>query len=270
MSRVYTLDDLPMADFAVIGDPVGHSKSPAMHHAAYDALGLPYRYVAVHVAPGRVAEALERMREMGYRGVNVTVPHKAEALAWASQPDSLASRIGAANTLDLRTGRAWNTDAPGFMDTLADLGLRSPYRAVVLGAGGSARALVAALSDEAGVEVAVWNRTRDRAERMVQELAPGAQVLDRPDLTDADLVVNATSTGLSGIELDLDFAATPPDALAYDLAYGSEPTAFERQAASVGRRHTDGRGLLAAQGARAFEHWLGIPAPKAVMLRAIT
>ncbi|MBZ0212538.1 MAG: shikimate dehydrogenase [Nitrospirae bacterium] len=270
MSRVYTLDDLPMADFAVIGDPVGHSKSPAMHHAAYDALGLPYRYVAVHVAPGRVAEALERMREMGYRGVNVTVPHKAEALAWASQPDSLASRIGAANTVDLRTGRAWNTDAPGFMDTLVDLGLRSPYRAVVLGAGGSARALVAALSDEAAVEVAVWNRTRDRAERMVQELAPGAQVLDRPDLTDADLVVNATSTGLSGIELDLDFAATPPDALAYDLAYGSEPTAFERQAASVGRRQTDGRGLLAAQGARAFEHWLGIPAPKAVMLRAIT
>ncbi len=270
MSRVYTLDDLPMADFAVIGDPIGHSKSPAMHHAAYDALGLSYLYVAVHVAPGRVAEALERMREMGYRGVNVTVPHKAEALAWASQPDSLASRIGAANTVDLRTGRAWNTDAPGFMDTLVDLGLRSPYRAVVLGAGGSARALVAALSDEAGVEVAVWNRTRDRADRMVQELAPSAQVLDRPDLTDAGLVVNATSTGLSGIELDLDFAATPPDALAYDLAYGSEPTAFERQAASVGRRHTDGRGLLAAQGARAFEHWLGIPAPKAVMLRAIT
>ncbi|GMV88549.1 MAG: shikimate dehydrogenase (NADP(+)) [Chthonomonas sp.] len=264
------MDDLPSADFAVIGDPIGHSKSPAMHHAAYDALGLVYRYIAVHVPAGRVAEALERLREMGFRGVNVTVPHKAEALAWASQPDPLAARIGAANTLDLPTGRAWNTDAPGFMDTLADLGLRLPYRAVVLGAGGSARAVVAALGDEQGVEVAIWNRTRDRAERMVQELAPDAQVLDWPDLTGADLVVNATSTGLSGVELDLDFAGTHPVALAYDLAYGSEPTAFERQAASVGRRHTDGRGLLAAQGARAFEHWLGIPAPKAVMLRAIT
>lgn len=270
MSRVYTLDDLPMADFAVIGDPIGHSKSPAMHHTAYDALGLSYRYVAVHVAPGRVAEALERMREMGYLGVNVTVPHKAEAMAWATHPDPLAARIGAANTLDLRTGRAWNTDAPGFMDTLADLGLRAPYRALVLGAGGSARAVVAALGDEPGVHLAVWNRTRDRAERMVQELAPSAQILDRPDLTGVDLVVNATSTGLSGTKLDLDFAGAHPDAFAYDLAYGSEPTAFERQAASAGRRHTDGRGLLAAQGARAFEHWLGIPAPKAVMLRAIT
>lgn len=270
MSRVYTLDDLPMADFAVIGDPIGHSKSPAMHHAAYDALGLSYRYVAVHVAPRCVAEALERMREMGYMGVNVTVPHKAEAMAWATHPDPLAARIGAANTLDLRTGRAWNTDAPGFMDTLADLGLRAPYRALVLGGGGSARAVVVALGDEPGVHLAVWNRTRDRAERMVQELAPSAQILDRPDLNDADLVVNATSTGLSGIELDLDFADAHPDALAYDLAYGSEPTAFERQAAWVGRRHTDGRVLLAAQGARAFEHWLGIPAPKAVMLRAIT
>jgi shikimate dehydrogenase len=270
MSRVYTLDHLPMADFAVIGDPIGHSKSPAMHRAAYDALGLPYRYVAVHVPQGRVAEALDRMLEMGYRGVNVTVPHKAEALAWASQPDSLAARIGAANTLDLRTGRAWNTDAPGFMDTLADLGLRSPYRAVVLGAGGSARALVAALSDEAGVEVAVWNRTRDRAERMVQELASGALIQDLPDLSRADLVVNATSTGLDAIELDLDFSVARPHALAYDLAYGSEPTVFERQAAQAGLRHADGRGLLVAQGARAFEHWLGIPAPKTVMLRAIT
>ncbi len=269
MNRVYTLEELPPADFAVIGDPVGHSKSPAMHQAAYRALGMPYRYVAIQVPSGRVGEALDRMRDVGFRGVNVTVPHKAEALRWASHPDPFAVRIGAANTLDLVSGRAWNTDAPGFMDTLQDFGFEAPFNTVVLGAGGSASAVVAALGDRAGVCLSVWNRTRERADALVDRLAPNATVLDHPSLCGADLVVNATSTGLSGIELDIDFGESDPNALAYDLAYGKEPTAFERQAARACRRHTDGRALLVAQGARAFEHWLGIPAPKAVMLEAI-
>ena len=144
MSGGYPWREAPEAEFAVIGDPVGHSLSPRMHAAAYQALGLSYRYLAIHVLPGEVGQALARMESLGYQGVNVTVPHKEEALAWAKDSEPLARRVRAANTLRLADKACINTDAPGFLDTLSEFH-PEPRTAIILGAGGSARAIAVAL-----------------------------------------------------------------------------------------------------------------------------
>jgi len=249
-----------VADFAVIGDPVGHSRSPRMHQAAYDALKLPYRYVAVHVGRGSVGKALDRLAALGYRGVNVTVPHKEEALAWAAQADELSRRIGAANTLRLATKEATNTDAGGFLDTIQGLAGRE---ATMLGAGGTARALAAVLPG-AGYQVRVWNRTRERAMALADEF--GLSVLEEPTV-DADLVVNTTSAGLHGDRLPLDWSEARNGTVAYDLVYGETP--FLTEAAARGLRTIDGQSLLVAQGARSFEWWLGLTPSREAMAEAI-
>lgn len=268
-TTVFELASLPEAEFAVIGDPVGHSRSPRMHGAAFDAMGLPYRYVAVRVESGEVGRALAAMRGRGYLGVNVTIPHKAEAYAWAERPDDFSRRIRACNTLRPDNGEAINTDGPGFLDTLAELDLPAGATVTVLGAGGSARAVVAALAD-AGYRVRLFNRTRARAEALVAELGAPIAVCRRPELRDCRLVVNATSTGLTGDSLVLDWRETHPECVAYDLAYGEGPTPFQADAEAHGRRSLDGRGLLVAQGARSFAWWIGQEPPRAVMLRAIS
>lgn len=269
MTRIFTLADLPDAEFAVIGDPVEHSRSPRMHRAAYEAMGLPYRYVAVRVTVGEVSQVLEALRDRGYLGVNVTIPHKAEACAWATRPDDFSRRVAACNTLRPSTGEAINTDGPGFLDTLADLDLPAGATVAVLGAGGSARAVVLALAD-AGFAVRLYNRTQARAETLVAELGLSVEVTAEPDLRGCRLVVNATSTGLTGDRLPLDWASAHPRCVAYDLAYGDGPTPFQADAEAHGRPSVDGRGLLVAQGARSFAWWIGQEPPRAVMLRAIS
>lgn len=265
MNRVFEWQDAPEAEFAVIGDPVSHSLSPKMHLAAYASLGLPFRYVAIQVAPGDVRASLELLKKRGYWGVNVTVPHKEEALGWPTEVEPLALHVRAANTLDLRSGACINTDAPGFMETLAPL--KVPRKdALVLGAGGSARALVYALV-EAGWQVRIFNRTHEKAEAMAEEIGGRAVSVAAPE--NAGLILNTTSASLSGSDLPIAWAETAPDAIAYDLMYAKEPTPFLRTAAAHGLRTVDGRPLLAAQGALSFEWWLSRPAPRQVMLEAL-
>ncbi|MEZ0325713.1 MAG: shikimate dehydrogenase [Fimbriimonas sp.] len=264
MTEVYEWRDAPVADFAVIGDPIGHSLSPAMHQAAYRELGVPYRYVAIHVPPGGVAAALDHLKALGYRGVNATVPHKQEVIDWCEEVEPFARRVGAANTisLDVPATRCINTDAPGFMETLPAL----PETVLLLGAGGSARSLAAALSD-CGCRLRIYNRTRARAEEMVNALGLQAELLDRPDLEGADLVLNTTSSSLSGESLALDWNTAKPGALAYDLVYGNTP--FLEEAEKAGLRTLDGLPLLVAQGALSLEWWLRIRAPRAAMMEAL-
>lgn len=264
---VFRWQDAPQADFAVIGDPVAHSMSPRMHQAAYQALGLQYRYVAIHVRRGEVFAALDRLADLGYRGVNVTVPHKEEALLWSTLKDPLAERLQAANTIRNSDRSCVNTDLPGFWDTIADLQLPSK-RALLLGAGGSARSVALALVDH-GFELSVWNRTPSKALALTEGLGIVAHLLDRPTLAGAGLVVNTTSASLQGESLDVDWPACLPDALAYDLMYRPSLTPFLEDASREGLRTMDGRPLLAAQGARSFEYWLGIEAPRNAMLAAI-
>jgi shikimate dehydrogenase len=255
------------ADFAVIGDPVGHSLSPVMHHAAYEALGLPYRYVAVRVPRSEVAAAFAHFKALGYRGVNVTVPHKEEALAACALPDRFAQRVGAANTIRLSDMACINTDGPGFLDTVRELGIEPGARVLLLGAGGSTRSIACALAD-AGYVLSISNRTVEKAHRLIKELDLNAEVVDW-DPQGAALIVNTTSAGLVGADLPVRWDRTEPDAVAYDLVYRTEPTPFLFAAANNNLKTVDGCRLLAAQGARSFEWWLGIPAPHEVMLRSL-
>lgn len=263
MNVAYEWHEAPPADFAVIGDPVAHSRSPQMHEAAYRALGLNLRYIAVRISAGKVETALDHFREMGFKGVNVTIPHKAEAMDWAD-PDELAQKIGVANTIDLQSRVATNTDAPGFLDTLHQFSFEKGASVLILGAGGTARALAAVLPG-AGFRTSIWNRTTTRAEALATEFGL-SEVIDQPS-ANFDLIINTTSVGLSKDRIAIDWSQARPDTVAYDLVYGSTP--FLDEAQTHGLRTLDGKQLLVAQGARSFEFWLGIAPPRDVMLEAI-
>jgi len=268
MNSVFAWREAPEAEFAVIGDPVSHSLSPRMHSAAFHALDLPYRYVAIHVRPGEVSAALSHLTGLGYRGVNATVPHKEEALAWAEQVEPLAARVRAANTLRLADKACINTDAPGFLDTISEF---RPNRrtALLLGAGGSARALAVALVED-GYKLYVYNRTHAKALALASELGiPSDHVRVEADPIGCSLIVNTTSASLHNDEIPIMWDRAEPGSLGYELMYAKDPTPFLRGATAQGLQTMDGRNMLVAQGARAFKWWLGIDPPRDVMLQAI-
>jgi shikimate dehydrogenase len=250
----------------VLGFPVAHSRSPAMMNAAFEALGLDWRYVKLPIAPELFEETARALPASGYKGANVTIPHKVAALELADERSDAAAAIGAANTLTFADGAiaADNTDAGGLLDSLPD-----PPRgrtALVLGAGGAARAAVWALR-EAGAEVAVWNRTEKRAAELARELA--VEHATRPRT--ADILVNATAVGLHG-ESDSELIEALPLAgldfeLVVDMPYGSGPTGLVAWARGRGARVVDGLELLVRQGARSFERWTAQPAPLEAMRR---
>jgi shikimate dehydrogenase len=248
----------------VLGLPVAHSRSPAMMNAAFGELGLDWRYVRLPIARERFGETVRGLPGSGYRGANVTIPHKIAAHELAGELTGAAAAIGAVNTLAFDHGAILgdNTDAGGLVDAL---GLDpSGLRVVVLGAGGTGRAAVWALR-EAGADVAVWNRTAERAERLAGEF--GVRHVARPAV--ADVLVNATSLGLRGEDLPavVDLADLEPQVVA-DVVYGREPTALCRWGQRRGARVVDGIEMLVCQGARSFERWTGRPAPLEVMRRA--
>ena len=249
----------------VLGHPVAHSRSPAMQNAAFEALGLDWRYVKLPVPPELFDETVRALPESGYRGANVTIPHKEAALAVADGATEAARAIGAANTLTFEDGRivADNTDAGGLMAALP----RDPrgLEALVLGAGGAGRAAAWALR-EAGAEVSVWNRTAERAGALADEL--GVEAVEAP--VAADIVVNATAVGLRGDDAieDLPLAWIDPPAVAVELVYGDHETPFQAWAESGGSDVVDGIEILVRQGALSLERWTGREAPLAVMRRA--
>jgi len=259
--------------FAVIGDPIAQSKSPAMHRAAFRALGLPHTYEAVRVTASELPRIVQALREGYYDGLNVTVPHKVAALALADE--AAAPGMTAANTL-VRTddGRivAHNTDAPALAEELRLLaGPVAPWasrRALVLGSGGAALSAVAALRQLGVVDVVVRARTprADATQPWQPSRASEARSL---------AVVQATSAGMIGADAGDPVAAVvawealPPDAVALDVVYAPPDTPFLLAARTRGLRHAGGLGMLARQGALAFELWLGVPAPFAVMRAAL-
>jgi shikimate dehydrogenase len=239
-----------------------------MHHAAYTAMNLPYSYVAIRAPAEEWVQAVQHLTSLGYKGLNVTVPLKVHAYHWAEHIDLNAQKYGALNTLDLVQKRGTNTDVPGFLDTLKELEVNPPGPVLLLGAGGSARALAKALADE-GYELAVYNRTYSKACALVEELQICAQVLEKPELLSAKLLLNTTSVGLFSQKLAIDWDVFPKEAVAYDLAYSPQPTPFLQEAQKVGLKTVDGKALLVAQGARSLEWWLGCVVPREAMLQAI-
>lgn len=246
------------ARYGVLGWPVGHSRSPAMMQAA----GLT-RYQRLPVAPGAFEDTVRALGASGFRGANVTIPHKEAALAVATEASDAARAIGAANTLTFGPGGeilADNTDAPGFMAALG----RTPRSACVLGAGGSARAVVWALL-EAGVDVAVYNRTPERARKL------GARVVTAPVC--AEILVNCTSVGLDGSsspfkDLPLRADRLGEYATVVDLVYRAGGTVLTREAQKRRVSVVDGLEILVRQGAESFALWTGTPAPLDTMRAA--
>jgi shikimate dehydrogenase len=248
--------------FGVLGWPVAHSRSPAMHRAAYAALGLDgWRYQRLSVPPEVFADTVRALPGAGFSGANVTIPHKAAVLALADTATDRARDIGAANTLTFADEgmHADNTDAPGL---IAALGGRVGRSAVVLGAGGSARAAVWALR-EAGAEVTVVARRADAAQAVARALG----VAWAPNPPPADVVVNCTPVGLD------DAHATPlddptPYATVADMVYRDGGTELLRRARAAGARTVDGLEILVRQGALSLEAWTGHDAPLDAMRRA--
>lgn len=255
---------------AVVGWPVGHSRSPAMQSAALAAVGLDgeWSYERIAVAPDAFERTVRGLPAQGFAGVNVTIPHKEAALALATEASDEARAVGAANTLTFGAGgaiRADNTDARGLLDALGD---PPPRSALVLGAGGSARAAAYALRST-GAAVAVWNRTSARARRLADEL--GVAAVEAAVL--AEVVVNCTSAGLHEPgETFKELPITADDlgeyACVVDLVYRDGGTELLREAERRGSRCVDGLEILVRQGALSFEIWTGRSAPLDVMRRA--
>jgi shikimate dehydrogenase len=260
------------ARLGVLGWPVAHSRSPAIHNAALKAAGLSHwRYQLLPVPPALLREVLGGLPGAGFRGANVTIPHKQAALALAGPASPRARAIGAANTLIFSrdgTIEAENTDAPALIESLPFA--VSGRTALVLGAGGSARAAVWGLLDAGAREVSVWNRTPARASSLAQDL--GARAVT--GVSGADVLVNCTAVGLRQPERSFDQLPVSPERLVdygcvVDLVYGQHVTALIEAARERSVPTVDGLELLVAQGALSFRSFTGLDASKEAMRLAV-
>ncbi len=270
---------------AIFGDPVAHSKSPAMHNAAYAALGMNRTYAAFRVMPANLAAALRAIVPLGIVGVNLTVPHKEAAARYIKDLSGEARMLGAVNCVVNRRGalRGDNTDALGLERDLRDLecDLRGQL-AIVIGAGGGAASSVLACKRLGASRVVIVNRTPARAAALARRLSARGitraageprgldALMDSVLLADAGLIVNATSMGLTtGRFARLDYHSTAADCFFYDLIYAPEPTAFMKPALAAGRRAADGAGMLVNQGELAFKLFNRVAPPAGVMRAAL-
>lgn len=264
----------------VLGDPIGHSLSPLLHNHWLAHYALPGRYVHLQVKAAELPAALNGLKALGFRGGNVTVPHKEAALALVDEADAAARRIGAVNTLVIAAdgcliGR--NTDAYGFLANLqngaagfaADAG-----PALVLGAGGAARAVLAALIDAGCPQLRLSNRTEARAQALRHAFGPTVTVVPWQArvaaLDGAALVVNTTSLGMTGqAPLDLDLTPLPRSALVTDIVYAPLVTPLLAAAAARGNPTVDGLGMLLHQAVPGFAAWFGVRPEVTAELRAL-
>jgi len=276
---------------AIFGDPVAHSLSPAMHNAAYAALAMDRAYVAFHVTPTGLREALRAIPALGIAGVNLTVPHKERAVRMMAQLTDEALLLRAVNCVINRNGELHgdNTDARGLeADLRAQHVSIAGELAVIIGAGGAASAAVLAALRLDAARIVICNRTIARANRLARSFARylgtrgggrsrqtiEARGLDTlvnvTTMSAATIVINATPMGLkTGGFASLSYAATPSECVFYDMIYAREPTPFLAPPLALGRRAIDGAGMLINQGVLAFELFNGVAPPAGVMRAAL-
>ena len=252
----------------VFGWPVDHSRSPRLHGYWLKEFGIDGAYIPFATHPSRLEQAIRALPALGFRGGNITLPHKERALTLVDEATPLARRVGAVNTLVVRDDGSIlgdNTDGFGF---IANLNQAQPSwratrgAAVVLGAGGAARAIVAALLDEGAPEIRLVNRTTRRAEEIAAAVGGPVQVLPwdarAAALADAALLVNSTNLGQAGqAALELDLRALPADAVVCDIVYVPLMTALLQSAQQRGNRIVDGIGMLLHQARPGFKAWFG-------------
>ncbi|MCP5535620.1 MAG: shikimate dehydrogenase [Akkermansiaceae bacterium] len=304
MKEVYQIEDLASRDIldagtdkparlAVIGYPVRHSASPAMHQAALDAQERNLRYIRLELAPGRVAEAVARMQELEFIGCNVTVPHKFEVIDCCDELSDDARALGAVNTLIFgEQTLGHNTDAPGLVRAIrADFGIDlADLKVMIVGVGGGAGRAIAIQCARIGCDQ-LWlvNRTLAKAEALMRELqsygknpkhlaVPGerltAMTPDDPDLIEAaghaDLIINATSLGLRATDsMPLPADCIQPHHLVYDMIYNPANTAMISHAKSMGARTANGASMLLHQGVLAYNCWFTGPSPLEQMRKGL-
>ncbi len=253
----------------VIGWPISHSRSPRLHGFWLEKFGIPGTYEAVAARPEGFEQTLRDLAAKGWRGANVTLPHKEVALSLADEATDRARAIGAANTLTFLPGgriHADNTDAFGFSENLKERAgvLWAPRRpALVFGSGGAARAVIHALVEAGAPEIRLANRTRARADALAAEFGPKVAPVDwsaaEAALPGAGLLVNTTSLGMEGHPpLEFDLSAADLDALATDIVYTPLMTPFLERAAARGLATVDGIGMLIHQGRPGFHAWFGV------------
>ncbi len=252
----------------VMGWPVNHSRSPVLHGFWLRAYGIHGTYERMPVRPEDLAATLRSLEERGYAGVNLTVPHKEAAMAIVDEISPEGRRIGAVNTVFVTTGhRLWatNTDAYGFITNLTTTAPRfdaTAGSAVVLGAGGAARAVCVALQDACAPAIVIINRTPERAEALARDLGGRLTVAPWSEraahLRDAGLLVNTTTLGMTGqAPLDLDLRHLPPEATVNDIVYAPLETPLLADARARGNTVVDGLGMLLYQAQPGFEGWFG-------------
>ena len=264
----------------VMGWPVAHSRSPAIHGHWIAQHGLNGAYVLLPVEPERLPQAVQGLAALGFAGCNVTIPHKVAALQLVDRVDAAARRIGAINTIVVQADGSttgYNNDAHGYVQSLREAhpGWRADAGPVaVMGCGGAARAIIVGLLDEGATEIRVCNRSFDKAQALAQEM--GAAVRGVPweqrhdALAGAALLVNTTNQGMHGQSpLDLSFDALPRDALVSDLVYVPLETPLLAAARQRGHRTVGGLGMLLHQARPAFNAWFGVMPEVTPQLRAL-
>ena len=261
--------------YGIIGCPVEHSFSPLMQNAAFDALKIDARYLAFSVNPEKIPQAIAGIRSLNIHGVNVTVPHKSSVISYLDEISPLAQLIGAVNTIKNMRGRliGTNTDVSGFIRSLETLNFSPKHKSIaLLGAGGSARAVLAGLADAGASCIFIHNRTVGRAESLVTEFSqkfPDTQlksvsvktILETP----LDLLVNTTTVGMETDSSPLDLSQCRKIKHLADLIYSPPQTRLLKQAEELGIPAINGMGMLLYQGCDAFTFWTGRAAPESVM-----
>ncbi len=265
----------------LIGDPIEHSLSPAMHNAAFGSLGLDYIYLPFEVTAENLAKAVDGARTLNIKGLNVTIPHKVAVMPLLDEVEPLAERIGAVNTIVNDKGRlkGYNTDAGGFLKTLLEKGIEPEGKeVVVLGAGGASRAISFTLADR-GTEIVILNRKleMDWAKELASAISRFAKnevkalELNEKNLLlvmeTADILVNATSVGMSPLikQSPVPAKILKPELTVFDVVYNPLKTRLLSEAETAGARAISGIDMLVWQGALAFELWTGIKAPVDIM-----
>ncbi|MCL0091249.1 shikimate dehydrogenase [Dehalococcoidales bacterium] len=263
--------------YGIIGDPIEHTMSPIMHNAAFKKLGIDCWYLPFRVRKEELGKAIEGMRALNISGLNVTIPHKVAVIPFLDKLDPMARKIGSVNTIVNDDGvlTGYNTDATGFLQALLEKGVRPEGKnIVILGAGGASRAISFILAERGG-NLVILNRTLDKAKEWVSRLSKilnreaKALKLDEENLVvameRADILINATSVGMSPDETLVPAQLLKPGLIIFDIVYNPIKTRLLREAEAAGGQTISGLDMLVWQGAMAFEKWTGKAAPLELM-----
>jgi shikimate dehydrogenase len=267
--------------YGVFGDPVRHSRSPLMMNRAFQEMGINAAYAAFHVKPDGLCNAIAGIRALGFRGVNVTIPHKVEVMQHLDAIDEGARIIGAVNTIVNDSGEltGYNTDGIGYVRSLREeTGIElEGMRVLLLGAGGAARGVAYALAKAGVKRIEIANRTKERAKELASAIGEftDTEGIGLDDLADrlgtVDLIVNTTSAGMhpNVAELPMNPKLIEPEHIVSDLIYNPRVTRFLKEAEARGAKIHGGLGMFIYQGAYALEYWTGTAAPTAAMRQIV-